>query len=510
MISTPKPEWHGIAVRSSLMLNPSTRNPGLSVVSSSVPADYIEGHLKHSFAESVRPVGYGLSFLYLFFAVAHPYALGPQKATPLEIIAIASSVVSALIAFRVDASNLPDWKVMLISLVYVFLVLANSVTHLLITADPKQTTNFMLLIVAAGSFYVSRRKLFYAITLIVATWWISFGRLPSRADMLHYIFAMVTATVIAFLTVALRRRALVAAATSAWRQQQQLALVHAKDEELLKTNLQLEDRVRARTAELEREIEIRRNIERAAFEAEKLAATGRMAATIAHEINNPLESVANLLYLIESNPQLSDETVTRARLAQQELGRVSHIAKQTLSFYRETGKPSKFDIFSALQEVADLYGPKARTRKLKVELIAKDGGLTIEGYLGEFRQVASNLLLNAIDATPPDGTIRIRTKLSSANDEPGVRVTFADTGPGIQRQLRSKIFQPFFTTKDQRGTGLGLWVALGIVSRHGGNIQLLSSNRPDRHGTCVSVWLPIKASDNADTRRRRFERVGQS
>jgi signal transduction histidine kinase len=496
-------------MRSPLSLNTVDRDPELAAVSSSVPAEHIESHLKQSFAESVRPVGYGLSFLYLFFAVAHPYALGP-RALPLVIIAILSSIVFALIAFRVDAPALPDSAVTLISFVYLFLVLANGAIHLLITSDPKQTTNFLLLIVAAGSFYLSRRKLTLAIIFTAGAWWFCFTRLPSRSDILHYVFALITATVIAFLTVALRRRALVAAAMSSWKQQQQLALVQAKDEELQKTNMQLEDRVRARTAELEQEIERRRDVERAAFEAEKLAATGRMAATIAHEINNPLESVANLLYLIESSPSLPMETIDRARLAQQELGRVSHIAKQTLSFYRETGSPSAFDVFNALREVIDLYEPKARTRKLKVELIAKAHGLTIEGYLGEFRQVASNLLLNAIDATPAGGTILVRTKAASANGLSGVRITFADTGDGIQRHLRAKIFQPFFTTKEQRGTGLGLWVALGIISRHGGNIQLASSTRPDHHGTCVSVWLPKKAFETAEARRRRFERVGQS
>jgi len=199
----------------------------------------------------------------------------------------------------------------------------------------------------------------------------------------------------------------------------------------------------------------------------------------------------------------------RARLAQQELGRVSHIAKQTLSFYRESGKPSSFDVFGALQEVVELYGPKARSRNLKLELFAKDEGLNVEGFLGEFRQVASNLLLNAMDATPSGGIIKIRARVASGNGQRGVRVTFADSGAGIQRQLRSKIFQPFFTTKEQRGTGLGLWVALGIVTRHGGNIQLASSTRPDRHGTCVSIWLPMHASELKDNRRRRFETVSK-
>ncbi len=493
-------------MRSPLKVAGVAGGTGFADVSSSVPFDFIEDRLKQSFAENIRPVGYGLSFLYLFFALAHPYALG-REALPLVAIAILSAIVFALIAFRVNALALSDAKVTLISLVYVFLVLVNSATHLAITGDAKQTTNFMLLIVAAGSFYLSRRKLALAIALVIGSWWAIFVTLPVRTEMPHYVFALFTATVISFLIVALRRRALVAAAKAYWRQQQNVALVQAKDEELQKTNLQLEDRVRARTMELEEEIEKRRIVERAAFEAEKLAATGRMAATIAHEINNPLEGVGNLLYLIESTPGLPEETVERARIAQQELGRVSHIAKQTLSFYRESGRPGPFDVCGAVREVIRLYEPKARNRKLQVEMISENGVPTIEGFLGEFRQVASNLLLNAIDATPSGGTIRVRVKATLKNGESGVRVTFADPGAGIARDVRAKIFQPFFTTKEQKGTGLGLWVALGIVSRHGGTIQIVSSTRGERHGTCVSVWLPAKSADAAAGGRRRFEKV---
>jgi len=106
-----------------------------------------------------------------------------------------------------------------------------------------------------------------------------------------------------------------------------------------------------------------------------------------------------------------------------------------LSFYRESGKPSSFDVFGALQEVVELYGPKARSRNLKLELFAKDEGLNVEGFLGEFRQVASNLLLNAMDATPSGGIIKIRARVASGNGQRGVRVTFADSGAGIQRGL---------------------------------------------------------------------------
>src|SRR5512146_1180292 len=471
---------------------------------SSPPPEYLSASFSQTLWETLPPLGYGLSLLYLLFAISHPFVLGWPAAKTLVALSLVTSGISAILAYVIGRRGPRAELDNLLALVLVCLVLLNCTTHLLLTGDPKQTTNFILLIVGVGSFYVSARGLFFSVGLIVAIWLAAFLPIHSR-QFVHYAFASFTASLISLLARYVRMRALVQAIRARWEQEQQLALLRAADAELLRANLELEVRVRSRTAELEQEIEKRRAMERSAFEAEKLATTGRLAATIAHEINNPLEAVANLIYLLETDTKLPPEAREHARIAQRELGRVSHIAKQTLSFYRDSGRPGRFDAVSAVQEVIDLYGPKARARSLNVRLVNRDGEIAIEGYLGELRQVASNLLLNAIDASPDGGTILVRAKRTSG--KPGVRITFADQGPGIPRDLLGKLFQPFFTTKEQRGTGLGLWVALGIVTRHGGNIQIASNTRAERHGTCVSVWLPMESTDTPYPGRRRFEHL---
>ncbi|MGE5109469.1 MAG: sensor histidine kinase [Acidobacteriaceae bacterium] len=466
------------------------------------PDEYMRSVFSRTLWESLPPVGYGLSLLYVLFAISHPFVLG-GRAKPLVALALVTSATTAIIAYaigrrepRIEVDNL-------LAMVFVCLVLLNSTVHMLLAMDPKQTTNFILLIVGVGSFYISARGLFFSIGLVVAVWVMAFLSIRS-AELVHYSFAIFSACVISFLARYVRMRALIQAIRARWKQEQHLALLRAADTQLLKANLELESRVRARTAELVQEIEKRRAMERSAFEAEKLATTGRLAATIAHEINNPLEAVGNLIYLIQSDSRLPLDAREQARMAQQELGRVSHIAKQTLSFYRDSGQPTSFSVNSALEDVLEMYRPKARSRSLQLRLLARDGDISVQGYLGEFRQVASNLLLNAIDASPAGSEILIRVKGTNADGQPGVRVTFADRGVGIQKHLHAKLFQPFFTTKEQRGTGLGLWVALGIVTRHGGNIQVASSTRPERHGTCVSVWLPLESTETP-YKRRRFE-----
>jgi signal transduction histidine kinase len=473
---------------------------------SSPPPEYMNASFSQTLWETLPPLGYGLSLLYLIFAISHPFVLGWPAAKTLVALSLVTSGVAAILAYVIGRRGPRAELDNLLALVLVCLVLLNCTTHLLLTGDPKQTTNFILLIVGVGSFYVSARGLFFSVGLIVVVWLAAVLPLQSR-QFVHYAFAIFTASLISLLARYVRMRALVQAIRARWDKEQQFALLRAVDAELLKANLELEVRVRARTAELEQEIEKRRAMERSAFEAEKLATTGRLAATIAHEINNPLEAVANLIYLLEMDTRLSPEAREHARVAQRELGRVSHIAKQTLSFYRDSGKPGKFDVATAVKEVIDLYGPKARARNLRIELLNPDAEIAIQGYLGELRQVMSNLLLNAIDASPDGAKIVVRAKQTRAAGRAGVRITFADRGPGIPRDLLGKLFQPFFTTKEQRGTGLGLWVALGIVTRHGGNIQIASSTRDVRHGTCVSVWLPAEATDVPYSGRRRFEQV---
>ena len=227
----------------------------------------------------------------------------------------------------------------------------------------------------------------------------------------------------------------------------------------------------------------RRRTEEALRKSEKLAAAGRLAATIAHEINNPLEAVTNLLFLArtdrsgESHKDLLD-------LADRELQRVGHITRQTLGFYRETSSPVMLDLSEILKSVMDIFQGKLGGKKIKVGIEAKHG-VYVSGIPGELRQVFSNLLNNAIDASPTGSEIRIRIKQAGT----AVRVTIADRGAGIAKNVRAQIFEPFFTTKKDVGTGLGLWVCKQIVENHAGTIRFRSRFGGEGTGTVFVVKL---------------------
>lgn len=229
---------------------------------------------------------------------------------------------------------------------------------------------------------------------------------------------------------------------------------------------------------------------------EKLAATGRLAASIAHEINNPMAAVTNLLYLLEHHPSLDADARRYAKLAQDEMGRVAQITRQMLGFYRDSIAAQDVNIPEVIKGILELY-------KRRLE----DGGISIRtefarvspvhAFPGELRQVFSNLLLNAAEAVHSGGTIQIRVgnaRRWSRHGSSGVRVTIADNGTGIRRENIERIFEPFFTTKGQNGTGLGLWVSHGIIEKHGGEIQVRSSTRPGHRGTTFSIFLPIQAA----------------
>jgi PAS domain S-box-containing protein len=228
---------------------------------------------------------------------------------------------------------------------------------------------------------------------------------------------------------------------------------------------------------------------------EKLAATGRLAATIAHEINNPLESVTNLLYLARKNASGSGKLEQYLKLADEELDRVAHLAKQTLGFYRDTEAPLSFDAASAIRDVLSMYSRRAMGRNI---VIATDFGLDVQafGFAGEFRQVLSNLIGNALDAMSENGgrlLVRARKGREWKDGQLKLRISVADTGCGIPQENRSKIFDAFFTTKSHFGTGLGLWLSLGIVEKHGGSMRLRSSIAAGRSGTVVSLSWPLAA-----------------
>jgi PAS domain S-box-containing protein len=221
----------------------------------------------------------------------------------------------------------------------------------------------------------------------------------------------------------------------------------------------------------------------ALIRTEKLSAAGRLAASIAHEINNPLEAVTNLLYLARSAPERTQDFLA---MADEELARVTHLTKQTLGFYRDSGAPGPVDLSLLIEGVLNIYQSKLKGKQI---VVMKDFAVTerISTVAGELRQVLSNLLANAVDASRNQGKIMIRTKHAQGRGgTAGVRITVADTGSGIEPEFKSKIWEPFFTTKKDIGTGLGLWVSKQIMEKHAGSIRFRSNSK----GTVFVIFLP--------------------
>jgi PAS domain S-box-containing protein len=225
---------------------------------------------------------------------------------------------------------------------------------------------------------------------------------------------------------------------------------------------------------------------------EKLAVTGRLAASIAHEIHNPLDSVANLHYLLskEQNPRKRAEFLA---LAQQELGRTLQISRAMLSLYREPHAPVVVNLKDLIGSVLLLLDRKLKDSGVTVEE-RYEAKVEVQGFPGELRQVFTNLIANGAEAAGPNGRIRIRLRAASAEDgPPGAVVEIADSGPGIAANVEKRLFQPFITTKGERGTGLGLWVSLGIVQKHGGTVRIANGRGSDLGGAVAQVYLPETA-----------------
>jgi signal transduction histidine kinase len=257
-------------------------------------------------------------------------------------------------------------------------------------------------------------------------------------------------------------------------------------------------RARRRQYQIRDQLEQYRQAEKALRRSEKLAVTGRLAASIAHEINNPLESVINLLFLIQRTNNL-DEIQEYRRLAEQELRRVTEITTQTLKFYREPMDHASTDIPEVIESVLALYNPKVVSRNVQVEKELEDGTSMAAGS-GELRQVIANLIGNALDAMRAGGRLRIRARHAREyveGERKGIRISVADTGTGIPAEIRDKIFEPFVSTKGDTGTGLGLWVTSEIVQKHRGTIHLRSSVGPRCSGTVFCVFLPLPESNGS-------------
>lgn len=263
-------------------------------------------------------------------------------------------------------------------------------------------------------------------------------------------------------------------------------------------------------ASIARDITAQKLAEEALRKTEKLASAGRLSATIAHEINNPLEAITNLLYLLKRNQSLDEKARKQLNTADDELRRVSHLARQTLGFYRDSSSAVKVNLETALDEVLDLYLRKLSASRIRIE---KDyaGPVEVVAFAGEIRQVFSNLVSNAIDAMPNGGRIKIRVANSHSwrgENIPGGRITVADSGSGIAPADMTKIFEAFYTTKKDVGTGLGLWLSKEIVHKHKGSISVRSSTRAGCSGTVFSVFLPCgdSAAESTEEKAETSER----
>jgi PAS domain S-box-containing protein len=220
----------------------------------------------------------------------------------------------------------------------------------------------------------------------------------------------------------------------------------------------------------------RKRSEEALRRSEKLAVTGRLAASIAHEINNPLEAIINLLFLLRNSKDLSDAAKQYVTMAEYEVRRITEITQQTLRFYRQPTQPSRVTLEELLDSVLNLYQGRIHALDLRVER-DYDAGLTLFCFAGEIRQVFANLVGNSIDASSSGGRLVIRARRSRDWNNPeqtGIRFVVADTGAGMETDVRAHIFEAFFTTKEVTGTGLGLWVSQEIILKHHGLVRVRS------------------------------------
>jgi signal transduction histidine kinase len=231
----------------------------------------------------------------------------------------------------------------------------------------------------------------------------------------------------------------------------------------------------------------------AMMRADKLASAGRLSAAIAHEINNPLESLTNLIYLArsESNPVELHQHLAQAEI---ELSRIAHITRQSLGFYKGTEDIESFDPAQICIEVCSVYEPRAATKSVKL-ISDVATGVTVSGSSGELRQVIANLVANALDAVRQSGKVRIfmRPAPSPEGDVSGIHLCISDNGSGIPSKNIDRVFDPFYTTKGTTGTGLGLWVSRQLIEKRGGTINVSSRAGGFITGTRFCIWFPAEA-----------------
>ncbi|HEU5401451.1 MAG TPA: PAS domain S-box protein [Terriglobales bacterium] len=239
--------------------------------------------------------------------------------------------------------------------------------------------------------------------------------------------------------------------------------------------------------------ERKRNLE-ALHNADKLLAAGRLAAAIAHELNNPIAGMFNLVYLLRTAPAIDRHSQQLLDTLDMQLRRMSDVTKRVLTFYRETTAPELVDVCSIIEEVLDTFKPEREANSVTVK-IRCSSGVTMTGFPGELRHAFSNIVRNSLDALAGVNEaprLHVRARASFDWRDPtrnGVRISFCDNGPGIPNRFRAKLYDPFFSTK-AAASGLGLWVAKGIVDKHGGSIRFRSRETGGKRGTIFSIFLP--------------------
>jgi PAS domain S-box-containing protein len=235
----------------------------------------------------------------------------------------------------------------------------------------------------------------------------------------------------------------------------------------------------------------RKQAEEALVKSERFAAMGRLAGIIAHEINNPLEAISNAFFLLRDHPSLDEEARYYAKLAAEELSRIAHITRQTLSFYRESQRPVPVSLSEILDNVIELQSRRLRLNGISVDKRYRSSAV-IQGFPVELKQVLLNIIGNAVQAMPQGGRLRVQLFQSRERrtGREGMRISVYDTGDGIQPEHAKKIFEPFFSTKETKGTGLGLWISKGIIQKYEGSIRFRSMRLGKGHLTCFSVFIP--------------------
>ncbi len=245
--------------------------------------------------------------------------------------------------------------------------------------------------------------------------------------------------------------------------------------------------------EINRDITTQLKAEEALRKTERLAAMGRVAGIIAHEINNPLESITNTFHLLSAHPTLDEEARYYAQLGEEEIRRVSHITRQTLGFYRESKAPVAVSLPQLLDDILELQSRRLEFGNIEIDKQYLHNGV-IQGFPVELKQVFLNLIGNAVQAMPEGGRLRLRIVGCQSHDPSGICVSIIDTGTGIGTEQAQHLFEPFFTTKSTKGTGLGLWISKGIVQKYGGAICFRSVRHSDGNITCFRVFFPDSQS----------------